>query len=120
MALSSLTLLGWKLNDLAVDHAKWSQANFGTDEQSGPCRPLTHMAKEIKEALAAVEAGDKENLLEELADLGLLWLDARRRAGHNLFAILLRMEEKMVENQTRQWPPFDPAGDPCKPAEHVR
>jgi NTP pyrophosphatase (non-canonical NTP hydrolase) len=105
---------------LAVRHAMWSQANFGRDDQSGPCRPLNHLAKEVKEALAAIEAGDTANLKEELADIFILWLDARRRAGFLLPDMLYAVEAKMDQNEVRRWPPFDPMGDPCKPAEHVR
>lgn len=100
--------------ELYQRHAEWSRANFGRDDQSGPCRPLNHMAKEVQEALAAPDD------IKEYADLLILWMDATRRAGYTPLDVLRAAVAKMGENERRPWPKFDPTADPCTPTEHIR
>lgn len=68
---------------LAAEHAAWSQVTFGSDDERGPEGPLRHLLKEIDEV--AANPGD----ISEHADVGLLWLDASRRARHPLPDLLM-------------------------------
>jgi hypothetical protein len=63
---------------LAAEHAAWSQATFGSDAERGAEGPLRHLLLEADEV--AANPGD----ISEHADVGLLWLDASRRAKHPL------------------------------------
>lgn len=107
--------------------AEWSQATFGSDKERGPAGPLKHMAKEVKEAIAEVAAGDacvdetdkkihRHELLIELVDLQFLIFDATRRAGFGYGQLVAGCTQKLEINKNRQWQ--KPTTD--EPVEHVR
>jgi hypothetical protein len=133
-------LVGVGLLGLQADLSRWSQQTFGTDAQRGPIGALKHLAKEALEALQAYEQGlaDSEalgavhideqgrkilaeialgKLSFELADCLIIWLDAVRRCGLDVYRILSFAEEKMVINKQREWPK---PTSPTEPVEHVR
>lgn len=98
---------------LAADHAKWSQATFGADQERGPIGALKHLEKEAKEAYEAVGT---QGLPEELADCFLLILDASRRAGIKPLELVKLAQQKMQKNKARTW--AKPVAD--EPVEHVK
>jgi hypothetical protein len=102
--------LGRRLDALADDQARWSQATFGTDQDRGPLGALRHLEKEARETQEA--PGDSE----EYADCFLLILDAARRAGISPLQLIEAAQRKMVINRGRTWP--RPVDD--NPVEHVR
>lgn len=111
--------LGSALFDIEAIQSGWSQATFGLDCVRGPQGPLAHLAKETEEVKAAYEnvrmlrlMGVSENelafheseCLTEFADCGLLLLDALRRAGFTLQALIESMRAKQQINIARKWP----------------
>lgn len=126
-------ILGTRLEELAENHAQWSQATFGNDEVRGPLGALRHLQKEAKEAEEACEKLSElirpshsaergtltkavEAVGEEMADCLLLLLDASRRAGIKPLDLIDCAMRKMTVNRNRRHPtPVD--GQPC---EHVR
>lgn len=114
-------ILGEALSDLADDHAKWSQAAFGSDAEHGPLGPLKHLTKESEEAQKAWImnrdiGGDRGIVAEEFADCFLLVLDAARRAGIKPLELVRASRAKLEVNKTRQWS----KPQPDMPVEHVR
>jgi hypothetical protein len=101
----SIVDLGRELLELEADQAEWSRFVFGPDNVRGPVGPLKHMVKEIEKELLIHPDCLKD--IEEWADLLILWLDARRRAGFSLIEIIRAAQDKMKKNRTREWPPFD-------------
>lgn len=89
--------IGSLLLDLASSQSEWSQRTFGSDLVCGPIGALKHLIKEANEAIAAPKDA------EEYADCFLLVIDAARRAGLSLEALLLAAEKKHEENKLRKW-----------------
>jgi len=87
-----------QLSALYSDHAAWSQVTFGTDTERGPLGPLKHLEKEAREAQQ-----EPFNAYEH-ADCLLLVLDASRRSGLTLQALIHAAEQKLVVNKQREWP----------------
>lgn len=123
--------LGRSLSELAADQGEWSQATFGSDEQKGPIGAMRHLAKECGEAEdwwkqleSAASYNDSEAMCKyrkeigkEFADMLILWLDARRRAGFEVQEVVDYAIAKMAENKVRKWPAIRVGDDPV---EHVR
>lgn len=86
-----------RFEQLAADHAEWSQETFGADTDRDWTGPLAHMKKEISE----VEEQPFDR--EEWADLLLLLLDAARRAGFNATGLVMAAEYKLSINKNRTW-----------------
>lgn len=104
------------------EHAEWSQATFGTDQERGPLGALKHLEKEAREAqgeVAVVELtkGYNNKLHEEIADCLFLTFDAARRAGMTLDTLLETAFAKLEKNRRRVWQK-PTTGD--EPIEHVR
>lgn len=94
-------------DQVRTDHAKWSQATFGS---VGPVGPLKHLSKE------ALEAADAPGDLSEWADMQFLLWDAQRRAGITDEQITQAMIDKLKVNKARQWPePKD-----GEPRQHIQ
>lgn len=92
--------MSWRraaFNQLWDDHADWSEATFGIDEERGPKGPLKHLEKEVKEALASPY--DKE----EYADLFLLVIDAARRSGMTCRQFINACRKKLEKCKGRTW-----------------
>jgi len=87
-----------QLSALYSDHAAWSQVTFGTDTERGPLGPLKHLEKEAREAQQ-----EPFNAYEH-ADCLLLVLDASRRSGLTLQALIHAAEQKLAVNKQREWP----------------
>ena len=104
------------------EHAAWSQAQFGTDQQRGPLGPLKHLEKEAKEAQRSWEKAGHilgvQHLdhYEELADCFMLVLDAARRSGMTPSVLLQEAFKKLNKNRLRPWPKNDPASN--EPVHH--
>lgn len=98
-----------EFEDLASDHAAWSQATFGSDSERGPVGPLRHLEKEAREA--AENPTDRS----EYADCFLLILDAARRAGIKPRELVKAAQAKLEVNKRRTWP----KSEPDMPVEHV-
>jgi len=111
--LGRIAAFGADFSDLVDEQREFSEAKFGTTEQRGPTGPLKHLAKEVEETLA--NPGD----IKEWGDLLILWLDGLRRAGFKPHEAVKAAREKIKENWTREWPPFDPARA-NEAVEHVR
>ena len=109
--------LGIRLAKLAKDRGEWSQKTFGRDNERGPLGPLKRLAMEVNEAVAELYKQNELAFQEELADCLLLLLDATRRGGLSLIALVALAEVKMVKNKGRKWPPPRPNGEPV---EHIR
>lgn len=77
------------------EHAKWSDATFGS---IGPVGSLKHLSKEALEA-----AADPSDSLV-WADMQFLLWDAQRRMGISDRFITRAMIEKLAINKARQWP----------------
>ena len=132
------------LTDLVNEQTDFSRRVFGPDEVRGPKGPLEHLSKETREAVKAWEnykaweqivlasggasgqedaAAAKQEFLTELGDCLILLLDATRRSGYKIGAVVQAAREKMKVNLQREkdglWPPFDPA-NVDKPIEHIR
>lgn len=122
------------LTDLVNEQTDFSRRVFGPDEVRGPKGPLEHLSKEAKEAVAAWDkrlatiseeqaAEARLEFLTELGDCLILLLDATRRSGYKIGAVVQAAREKMRVNLQREkdglWPPFDPA-NADKPVEHIR
>jgi hypothetical protein len=101
-----------ELTDLITDQSEWSQRTFGVDAERGPIGALKHLEKEAKEAQQAVGT---DELVVELADCFLLLLDATRRSGFKLDALIEAAQAKMEINKQRDWP--KPTSD--EPVEHI-
>ncbi len=100
-----------RLRELWVSQSEWSQKTFGTDQERGPIGALKHLEREAK------EAWENPSDIVEYADCLLLILDASRRAGFALEALVDAACAKHEVNKGRTWPA--PAeGD--EPTEHVR
>ncbi|MCX7063085.1 MAG: DUF550 domain-containing protein [Proteobacteria bacterium] len=78
-------------------HAEWSDATFGDCTKRNHLGPLEHLKDEADEA--AANPGD----VEEFADCLMLTLDAARRAGHPLDALLSAYAAKLDKNMERKW-----------------
>jgi len=83
--------------DIYASHAQWSRETFGADNERGPDGPLKHL---IKEALEAMDAPDDPH---EFADCMFLTMDAARRAGHDVNALLFAMIEKLEILKARDY-----------------
>lgn len=79
-------------------HAKWSQEQFGSDENVGPTGALYHLLEEVEEEL--IPAPDD---ITEYADAFLLLLDALRRAGYTFDDLLRASMDKIEVNKNREW-----------------
>jgi len=75
--------------DIYAAHAQWSRKTFGEDHERGPQGPLKHLIKEAEEAM------DCPSDPHEFADCMFLVMDASRRAGHDINALLYAMVEKL-------------------------
>lgn len=108
------------LTELWEDQSEWSQRTFGSDKERGPSGPLKHLAKEAFEALnaspltlrqlsdllAGITKSEEPVDIVELADCGLLILDAVRRAGYTLDDWMNAMYSKQAINiHERKWGP---------------
>lgn len=98
-------------NMLAEEHARWSDATFGTPDVRGPLGPLDHLRKELD------ELAENPYDPEEYADAQLLLWDASRRAGVNAADLLRHTAAKLQKNKRRKWPKQT---DPNKAVEHDR
>lgn len=96
--------------NFASDHARWSQAQFGSDTERDWTGPLAHMEREIVE----VKAQPTDTF--EWADMLLLLLDASRRAGIPAAQLLTSAEQKLEINKSRAWGKPNADGS----VEHVR
>lgn len=96
--------IGERLLNLVVDHARWSQATFGDDFDKGPIGPLKHLKEEVQEWI------DNPKDRMEAADCFILLLDAYRRAGGNVYDLILAAEEKLEICKNRKWSPPDEDG----------
>lgn len=85
---------------VALEHelSRWSQETFGTDSERGPYGALKHLMCEVAETLIAPDD------LEEYADCLLLIIDASRRAGFSLGALIEAASKKLEVNKARTWP----------------
>lgn len=101
--------MNFDLIDLYRDHARWSQETFGADDERGPLGPIRHLRKECD------ELEDHPTDPHEYADALLLVLDASRRAGVDLAALIKAGREKLEINKARSWP----KGEPDQAIEHV-
>jgi Protein of unknown function (DUF550) len=95
-----------RIEDVAARLSIWSQRTFGSDAVRGPIGPLQHLKRECDEAIA--NPGD----VEEFADVLLLTLDASRRAGFSLNALVAAAYAKVEKNEQRAWPAGENATDP--------
>lgn len=102
--------MNFDLIDLYNNHAQWSQATFGADDERGPLGPIRHLRKETYE----LEAAPTDP--EEYADALLLLLDASRRAGISLADLIAAGRAKLEVNKARAWPD----GNADQPVEHAR
>lgn len=75
--------------DIWAAHSQWSRETFGADNERGPQGPLAHLIKEAQEAMACPSDP------HEFADCMFLTMDAARRAGHDVNALLFAMVEKL-------------------------
>lgn len=103
--------LGEKLVSFWQEQSIWSQQTFGSDSVRGPNGPLEHCEKECR------EARENPQDIKEYADIGILLMDAARRAGFTLEQLIDAMYDKLQENKSREWPKN---GDLNKPVEHIR
>lgn len=127
---------GFMLSMMEVDQSVWSQETFGLDSVRGPIGVLEHLSKEVRETaeayillLKAQNARRKDlvndefvndqrrKTLTEFADIGLLLMDASRRAGFQFIDLIEAMQEKQAVNMARQWPKDI---DVNAPVEHVK
>lgn len=105
------------LSMMEVDQSVWSQETFGLDSVRGPIGVLEHLSKEVRETaeayillLKAQNARRKDlvndefvndqrrKTLTEFADIGLLLMDASRRAGFQFIDLIEAMQEKQAVN----------------------
>lgn len=125
---SYVSLVGIHLVELSAVQGEWSQETFGPDSERGPLGALRHLEKEAREAQQAwsdyvdrslkADAADgtglgpfpptKGDVLKELADVLILLLDARRRAGFTVLDVIKAAQSKMIENKARTWPKYEP------------
>jgi len=75
--------------DIYAAHAEWSRKTFGGDHERGPIGPLKHLIAEAEEAM------ENPSDPHEFADCMFLTMDAARRAGHDVNALLWAMVEKL-------------------------
>lgn len=90
--------IGRRLVYLCEEQSRWSQETFGHDTIRGSIGPLKHLEKEAK------EAQEKQDDIMEYADCLLLVIDASRRAGFDITALIIAAEQKLIINRNRQWP----------------
>lgn len=83
--------------DIYAAHAEWSRETFGDDGERGPQGPLKHLIKEAEEAM------ENPSDPHEFADCMFLTMDAARRAGHDVNALLFAMAEKLDILKTRSY-----------------
>jgi hypothetical protein len=74
---------------------------------------IDHIRKELKE----IEKEPED--LEEWIDVVMLALDGAWRAGHEPQNIANKLAEKLVKNESRNWPDWL-TSDPNKAIEHIR
>lgn len=98
------------LREFWDQHAIWSQATFGSDQERGPSGPLKHLSKEVEEALS--DPTDRE----EYADMLFLVFDSCRRAGFTYDDLLEAVNAKFIVNKGRKWG----KASLTEPVEHVR
>jgi hypothetical protein len=91
MSMTQIEIL-WK------EHADWSQATFGTDQERGPIGALRHLKLEADEAI------ESPRDIIEYADCLLLLLDAARRAGFSLEQLVCSARVKLDQCRTRKYP----------------
>lgn len=96
--------IGGRLVNLVVDHARWSQATFGDDFDKGPEGPIQHLIEEAHELL------ENPQDRHEAADCFILLLDSYRRAGGNIYDLILAAEEKLEICKNRKWAKPDEKG----------
>lgn len=84
-------------NDFYKRYAEFSNSTFGTPEERGCLSPLLHLQEEVKELM------DKPNDEMEWADCFLLLLDAARRKGHSVDALVKFANAKLEINKNRSW-----------------
>lgn len=105
--------------------ADWSEEAFGPDSVRGPIGPLKHLTKEIDEVLEVLQPGivhaiDRNDLLEEFADLQHLVFDACRRAGFSYRELVDACHLKQLKNRSRTWPDWRAQPTTVEPMEHDR
>ncbi len=102
--------LGNRLHQLASTVEEWSCKTFGPASTRGPQGPTAHLIKEANEL-----TNDPYDI-KEAADILILLLDLNWRAGRNVEQLLVAANNKMKDNQKRQWQKPGPDGA----IEHVR
>lgn len=107
-----------KIAGLCEAQSKWSQETFGSDEKSGPIGALEHLKLEADEAAStfAWSPFDRVDFSAEMADCLLLVIDASRRGGVGIRALIDAAVEKQRLNEKREWP--TPVDD--RPVEHIQ
>lgn len=103
--------IGEKLVQFWLEQSIWSQETFGSDSVRGPQGVVKHIIKECNEVL------ENPKDLKEYVDIGILLMDATRRAGFTLEQLVNGMYAKLQENKKREWPKN---GDVNEPIEHIR
>lgn len=92
------------LNQMMIAQRRWSNVVFGEEYCRGPVGAVKHIVKECQEVIDAVDQKlPLHEVHKELADIGLLWLDAVRRAGTNLPRMILLMSVKQKQCELRNW-----------------
>ncbi len=86
----------------------WADFVFGRDRK--PEQILQHLKKEIEELI------ENPSSLEEYADIGILWLNAAKKAGYEVDDLYFAMISKMRINKARKWGKADENGV----VEHLR
>ena len=86
----------------------WADSVFGKDRK--PESILQHLKKEIEELL------EDPSSLEEYADVGILWLNAAKKAGYDVDDLYFAIVGKMWVNKCRKWGKMDENGV----VEHLR
>ena len=95
------------LQRLQDDITEWADKTFGRSRY--PQVVLRHMLREVEETI-------KAPLLEEFADIGILWLNAAVLAGYSVENLIQGMVLKTQANKNRQWGKPDEYGV----VEHLR
>jgi hypothetical protein len=90
---------------------RWSKETFGPDYH--PARIIEHIRKEL------IELEQDPDDCAEWIDVIFLALDGARRSGHDANWIVMTMDEKHDENQSRKWPDWK-TQNLDKPIEHIR
>lgn len=71
---------------------------------------LHHLQKEVKEAIEAIEAGQKEEAIKEYADCFILLLNSASNYGLTADHLIAASNAKMDVNDKRKWGPPDENG----------